>query len=106
VALVIRPERLGLVGAGAPSTSGAPVVSARVTDVRYLGSHNRVGLRFDNGDNGSLMQMVGDSSVPAPGSSVAVTWSPRHQSVVTVGGPVGEPPVDEPAAATTSLAAL
>ena len=81
-ALVVRPERVRLVeGAAAPN--GAPTVSAVVTDVRYLGSHVRVGLQFPNGECGSLMQVVGERPSPDPGATVTVTWSPQHQNVVS-----------------------
>lgn len=109
-ALVVRPERLTVVDARSPGRPGAVAVRAHVTDVRYLGSHNRVGLRFENGSSGSLMQMVDDTNVPTPGSAVTVTWSPQHQSVVRVGGPATvEPPADQAdtvALSTASVGAL
>jgi putative spermidine/putrescine transport system ATP-binding protein len=91
VAVVIRPERLVLGGPEARAAAGRPSVPAQVTDVRYLGSHNRVGLVFDDGRPGSAMQLVGDGAVPAPGSRVSVSWHPEHQSVVAAPNGVSIP---------------
>ena len=81
-AIVVRPERLGLAAEGDAPRPGWPSVAALVTDIRYLGSHHRIGLEFDDGRGGSAMQLAGAAVVPAPGSRVTVTWSPEHQSVV------------------------
>ena len=91
-ALVVRPERLCLAPENSSAPPGWPVVSALVTDIRYLGSHHRIGLRFDNGRGGSAMQIVGDGAVPAAGSRVSVTWSPAHQSVVSAPDGAGAAP--------------
>ena len=81
-ALVVRPERIELLTRDTPAPLGQAATIAVVTDIRYLGNCHRIGLDYGDGSTGSLMQLVGQGTVPVTGQDVTVTWSPEHQSVV------------------------
>jgi len=83
-AIVVRPERLELIAAAETAPAGRLAARAAVTDVRYVGSHHRIGLDYGDGGKGSAMQLVGTHSVPTPGDEVLACWTPDHHSLVSV----------------------
>ncbi|MFC9359213.1 ABC transporter ATP-binding protein [Rhodococcus sp. NPDC057014] len=82
--LVVRPERLTVTGIDGHVPSGLIRAEAQLTDVVYVGNHNRMGLRFTDGTTGSAMQVAGKPLPAAPGDQVAVAWHPDDHSVVSL----------------------
>lgn len=83
-ALVIRPERVFLTGdkTAASVDSRMNSIAAIVTDVTYLGSHRRVGLRFADGSEGLAREPIGQESLAFAGQAVMAQWDPEHSVVV------------------------
>ena len=77
-ALVVRPERLRIVGAddaGAAAT-GANSVEASVRDALYLGSTRKYELTLQDGQAATVrQQVVGGEQVWQPGDRVGLTWA-------------------------------
>ena len=86
-AIVVRPERLQLrpVGDTSSSPGGANTISALVTDVTYLGSYRRVGLRFADGTTGTAREPVGHESTVSAGDAAVAQWDPACSVAVPVG---------------------
>ncbi len=104
-AIIVRPERLDLLAIDASIPLGHLSVRATVTDVRYVGSHHRVGLDYGNGTKGSAMQLVGTRSVPTPGDDVQVSWTQEHHSLVPIPAEAGtDSGFPSPPTVTLSLA--
>ncbi|WP_158880259.1 ABC transporter ATP-binding protein [Amycolatopsis anabasis] len=97
--VVVRPERIELHTDPGAVPVGHERRAATVTDVVYVGNHNRIGLRFDDDATGSAMYLAGMPLPAAPGQPVLACWHPRHQAVV------GEQVAGSPAAAETVRAA-
>ncbi|MCD1572436.1 ABC transporter ATP-binding protein [Agromyces mediolanus] len=91
-AVVVRPERLRLVGtadaSGRTDASGTENrVEARVVNIAYFGAFRRVTLRYADGSSGLLHDGV---DAPAPislGDPVVVGWDAEHAVVVPVPAP-------------------
>jgi len=77
-ALVVRPERLRIVGvddAGA-AAAGANTVEASVRDALYLGSTRKYELTLPDGQAATVRQQVfGGEQVWQPGDRVGLTWA-------------------------------
>ncbi len=77
-ALVVRPERLRIVGAddAGPAATGANTVEASVRDVLYLGSIRKYELTLRDGQAATVRQQVGgDETVWQPGDRVRLNWA-------------------------------
>jgi putative spermidine/putrescine transport system ATP-binding protein len=76
-ALVVRPERIRIVGSGEEIPAGANSVEAAITDVLYLGSDRKYGLALPDGQRAAVRQRrdgVGAREWPS-GERVRLTWS-------------------------------
>jgi len=93
VALMIRPESVG-VGRGAPTGSTpTAVLSGRATNVAFMGNHTRITVQTDAGILVAL-RFHGESDEQAVEEEmldreVHVWWDPRESTVVTAGDPHG-----------------
>ncbi|MFK4731490.1 ABC transporter ATP-binding protein [Agromyces mediolanus] len=104
-AVVVRPERLRLVGiadasggagggadasagaaGGADASGGGNRVDARVTNIAYFGAFRRVTLRYADGSSGLLHDGVDAPAPIALGDTVTVGWDAEHAVVVPVPG--------------------
>ena len=89
-ALVVRPERLRIVGvddAGA-AAAGAHTVEASVRDALYLGSTRKYELILLDGQAATVrQQVVGGEQVWQPGDRVGLTWA--VDDAVLVSDPAG-----------------
>ena len=77
-ALVVRPERLTIVGLEGSAATGADTngVEASVRDALYLGSVRKYELTLPDGQAATVRQQVGgDDTVWQPGQRVRLTWS-------------------------------
>ncbi|WP_410652804.1 ABC transporter ATP-binding protein [Amycolatopsis sp. cmx-4-54] len=84
-AILVRPERLDLHPGPDSVPAGHQRRKAVITEVVYVGNHHRIGLRFDDGTEGSAMRPAGSSLPAAPGEPVITSWSPSHQTSVQGG---------------------
>ncbi|ALG10609.1 ABC transporter ATP-binding protein [Kibdelosporangium phytohabitans] len=84
-AIVVRPERLDLHAGPDSVPSGHQRRKAVITEVVYVGNHHRIGLRFDDGAEGSAMRLAGAALPAAPGETVIASWSQSHQTSVQGG---------------------
>ncbi|WP_157357631.1 ABC transporter ATP-binding protein [Amycolatopsis nigrescens] len=80
--IVVRPERLDVHAEPGSVPDNCPRRKAVITDIAYVGNHHRIGLRFADGTEGSVMRLAGTELPAAPGESVVASWSPRHQAAV------------------------
>ena len=93
VALMIRPESVG-VGQHAPAgTSPAVVIGGRATNVAFMGNHTRITVQTDAGILVAL-RFHGESDEQAVEEEmldreVHVWWDPRESTVVTAGDQPG-----------------
>ncbi len=75
-ALVIRPERIRIIGGAEEIPSGANAVEAAVADVLYLGSDRKYGLALPDGQRAAVReQREGGEIHWQSGDSVRLTWS-------------------------------
>ena len=93
VALMIRPESVG-VGRHAPAgATPAVVIAGRATNVAFMGNHTRITVQTDAGILVAL-RFHGESDEQAVEEEmldreVHVWWDPRESTVVTAGDPLG-----------------
>jgi spermidine/putrescine transport system ATP-binding protein len=93
VALMIRPESIG-VGRLAPTGSTpAVVIAGRATNIAFMGNHTRITVQTDAGILVAL-RFHGESDEQAVEEEmldreVHVWWDPRESTVVTAGDPLG-----------------
>ena len=93
VALMIRPESVG-VGRHAPAgTTPAVVIAGRATHVAFMGNHTRITVQTDAGILVAL-RFHGESDEQAVEEEmldreVHVWWDPRESTVVAAGDPLG-----------------
>jgi spermidine/putrescine transport system ATP-binding protein len=93
VALMIRPESVG-VGHDAPAgATPAVVIGGRATNVAFMGNHTRITVQTDAGILVAL-RFHGESDEQAVEEEmldreVHVWWDPRESTVVTAGDPHG-----------------
>jgi spermidine/putrescine transport system ATP-binding protein len=93
VALMIRPESVG-VGRAAPAGAASTVViGGRATNVAFMGNHTRITVQTDAGILVAL-RFHGESDEQAVEEEmldreVHVWWDPRESTVVTAGDPHG-----------------
>jgi len=93
VALMIRPESVG-VGRNAPAGSmPTAVLAGRATHVAFMGNHTRITVQTDAGILVAL-RFHGESDEQAAEEEmldreVHVWWDPRESTVVTAGDPPG-----------------
>jgi putative spermidine/putrescine transport system ATP-binding protein len=80
---VVRPERMTVHGDGQPVPSGHNRLDCLVTDIVYVGNHHRIGVRYPDGSQGSVMRLVGGTLPAVPGERVVVSWDPSHEAVVS-----------------------
>ena len=76
-ALVVRPERIRIVGSGSEIPAGANSVEAAITDVLYLGSDRKYGLTLPDGQRAVVRQQrdgAGGREWPSS-ERVQLTWS-------------------------------
>ncbi len=81
--LVVRPEHMRI-----SSTSADPAdnrVAGRVSDLAYLGSHRRVGVRLEDGTRVVLEEPADPSRGVEYGEEVVVGWRAEH-GVLVAGG--------------------
>jgi putative spermidine/putrescine transport system ATP-binding protein len=90
-AVLVRPERLELHEQDATVPSGHNRVEAVVSEIVYVGSHHRVGLRFPNATEGCALRSIEDAVQVMPGRSVIASWDPRSQAIVPPDSPVDSP---------------
>ncbi len=77
-ALVVRPERLRIVGVddAGSAAAGANTVEASVRDALYLGSTRKYELTLPDGQAATVrQQVVGGEQVWQPGDRVGLTWA-------------------------------
>ncbi|MGZ8501238.1 MAG: ABC transporter ATP-binding protein [Candidatus Limnocylindrales bacterium] len=74
-ALIVRPERLRIVGPGEEGTVGTNRVEATVSDVLYLGSVRKYELRLTDGQAAVVRQPVGGEREWTDGDRVRLTWA-------------------------------
>ena len=75
-ALVVRPERIRIVGGGDEIPAGANTVEAAVAEVLYLGSDRKYGLTLPDGNLAVVReQLDGGERHWQRGESVRLTWS-------------------------------
>ena len=75
-ALVVRPERMRIVGGDLEPTRGANAVEATVADVLYLGSIRKYELALPDGQPAVVRQQVGSGEREwRPGDQVRLTWA-------------------------------
>ena len=89
-ALVVRPERLRIVGVddAGPAAAGANTVEASVRDALYLGSTRKYELTLPDGQAATVrQQVVGGEQVWQPGDRVGLTWA--VDDAVLVSDPAG-----------------
>jgi putative spermidine/putrescine transport system ATP-binding protein len=90
VALVVRPERIRIVGTDDAVPAGANAVEAAITDVLYLGSDRKYGLTLPDGQRAVVRQQrdgAGGREWPS-GERVQLTWS--VDDGVLVADPTGD----------------
>ncbi|SEF51944.1 putative spermidine/putrescine transport system ATP-binding protein [Thermomonospora echinospora] len=73
-AIVIRPERLVVVGAGERAEPGWNALPATVLQEIYLGSSRKLELRLPDGDTALVREAAGRLSAARPGDEVTLTW--------------------------------
>lgn len=79
-AMIVRPERMRLVGDGAASSVNR--LRAEVSNVAYFGAFRRITVRYQDGSSGLLHDGV-DAPLPIGlGDTVTVGWQPEHAVVV------------------------
>jgi putative spermidine/putrescine transport system ATP-binding protein len=74
-ALIVRPERLGIVGPDEDGAAGRNRVEATVRDVLYLGSMRKYGLRLTDGQAAVVRLPVGGEREWTDGERVRLTWA-------------------------------
>ena len=75
-ALVVRPERIRIVGAAEDVPTGANAVEATVADALYLGSDRKYGLTLPDGSRAAVReQRDDDERQRQSGDAVRLTWS-------------------------------
>ena len=75
-ALLVRPERLRIVGADEAAAAGANMLQAAVKDVLYLGSMRKFELALPDGQAAVVRQQVGGGEqVWQPGDRVSLIWA-------------------------------
>jgi len=71
----LRPEKVTLREAGAPSGAGGFALPGAVEESIYLGTGNRVHVRLDDGTPLIALQSSADGSARARGDRVVATWT-------------------------------
>jgi putative spermidine/putrescine transport system ATP-binding protein len=75
-ALVVRPERIRIVGAAEEVPAGANAVEATVADALYLGSDRKYGLTLPDGQRAAVREQRDDQERQwQSGDAVRLTWS-------------------------------
>ena len=75
-ALVVRPERIRIVGAAEEVPAGANAVEATVVDALYLGSDRKYGLTLPDGQRAAVREQRDDEERQwQSGDAVRLTWS-------------------------------
>ena len=75
-ALVVRPERIRIVGAAEEVPAGANTVEATVVDALYLGSDRKYGLTLPDGQRAAVREQRDDEERQwQSGDAVRLTWS-------------------------------
>jgi putative spermidine/putrescine transport system ATP-binding protein len=75
-ALLVRPERLRIVGTGEAAVAGTNALEAAVKDVLYLGSMRKFELALPDGQVAVVRQQVGGGEqVWQPGDRVGLIWA-------------------------------
>jgi putative spermidine/putrescine transport system ATP-binding protein len=74
-ALIVRPERLRIVGPDEDGAVGANRVEATVSDVLYLGSMRKYELRLTDGQPAVVREPVGAERDWTDGERVRLTWA-------------------------------
>jgi ABC-type Fe3+/spermidine/putrescine transport system ATPase subunit len=75
-ALVVRPERIRIIGGSDEVPPGANAVEAAVVDVLYLGSDRKYGLTLPDGQLAAVREpRDGDERQWQRGDPVRLTWS-------------------------------
>ena len=79
--LMIRPERVQLFTDAEDPPASFNRLSATVADAAFLGTLQRVDLRFPGGSAGSAI-LAGGATTPVPGQQVTAAWDPDHQRLL------------------------
>jgi len=75
-ALVVRPERIRILGAAEEVPAGANAVEATVVDALYLGSDRKYGLTLPDGQRAAVREQRDDEERQwQSGDAVRLTWS-------------------------------
>ncbi|MDP9483287.1 MAG: ABC transporter ATP-binding protein [Chloroflexota bacterium] len=74
-ALIVRPERLGIVGPEDDRSAGQNRVEATVRDVLYLGSMRKYELRLSDGQPAVVRRPIGGEREFNDGDRVHLTWA-------------------------------
>ena len=74
-ALVVRPERLRIIGADEPGAPGTNAIEATVTDVLYLGPIRKYELTLPDGQPAVVRQQGGGEREWHAGDRVRLTWT-------------------------------
>jgi spermidine/putrescine transport system ATP-binding protein len=93
VALMIRPESVGVARQAPAGSTSSAVLSGRATNVAFMGNHTRITVQTDAGILVAL-RFHGESDEQAVeeemlDQEVHVWWDPRESTVVTAGDPHG-----------------
>ncbi|WP_144874578.1 ABC transporter ATP-binding protein [Microbacterium sp. 1.5R] len=81
-AIVVRPEDVGLAASAADVPAGANAVSARVTDVEYMGSYRTAQLALGTSETPGQARLDAVDATVAPGDLVIAHWRPGRQRIV------------------------
>jgi putative spermidine/putrescine transport system ATP-binding protein len=81
-ALVVRPERLRIGGAGEPAPAGSNAVEGSVTAVLYLGSDRKYELAVSGGERAVVRQQLGGGEAEWHRGDTVTLWWPVDSGVL------------------------
>lgn len=86
ITLVVRPEHLSITTCADRVGPGRNQVTGCVSELTYLGSHRRIGVRLDDDTRVVLEDPVNSDSSLALGDDVIVHWAPEQGVLVSGSG--------------------
>ena len=89
LAILIRPENLGLEPAGTVPGDGQNAIPVTITDVTYLGASRRYTVRLPDGSEGAV-RLGQDARIHNRGDEVAMVWDVPSGVLLVDTGEAGE----------------